>query len=1088
MASAIQSGSASDQLRQLAGRLEQHDGFAECLASLTKGRDTQLSGVWGASRALVAAVLAGRSPSPLVVVCPHPDDCDAVCDDLALLAASTDVAEGIARFPAWQSDPGEQVLYDEIYGDRLRLLKRLVASDSPAHADRPAVIVTSIQSLLQRVPDRPVLAAATRRLTVGEPLEADELARWLAEHGFQSTTAVELPGEFSRRGGILDVFAPDWNYPVRIELFGDEIESLRHFEVASQRSLQKTDVVDVTVLSPGEHDSEHLCAYLPADSWFQLIEPADIEEEGRHYLERLERPQQFHSVRQVMQQLARFASITCESVSAGSVDTSYQLPIESVERFSGDVDRVRSELDAIAHGQNVYVVCETEAEAKRLAEVFSASQLAAESRLHFPVGRLSAGFRWVTEDTIVLSGREMFQRVELPRGPRRRLGRVIDSFLELREGDLVVHLAHGIGRYRGLKLLEKEGRSEEHLELEFYGGTKIYVPASRIELVQKYVGGSKARVSLARIGGKTWERQKQAAQRAVADLASDMIELQAQRAAQPGIRYPEDSTWQLEFDASFPFSETPDQLLAIEAIKNDMQRSRPMDRLLCGDVGFGKTELAIRAAFKAIDNGYQVAVLVPTTILAEQHRRTFCSRMAEFPFEIASLSRFATKKQQREVIEKLEAGKIDIVVGTHRLAQKDVRFANPGLVIIDEEQRFGVEVKERLKSLRTTVDVLTMTATPIPRTLHLSLLGVKDISNLETPPEDRLAVETRVSRFNDALIRHAILRELNRGGQVYFVHNRVHDIEAVARRLGDIVPEARLDIAHGQMPERHLERVMLRFVDRQFDVLLATTIVESGLDIPTTNTIFIDDADRYGLADLHQLRGRVGRYKHRAYCYLLIDEKKHISPEAARRLRAIEEFSDLGAGFSIAIRDLELRGAGNILGTQQSGHLAAVGYELYCALLDKTVRRLKHLPPKETVDVAIDLPGDAYLPRNYVADMRTKIELYRRWSRITDEQQLADFAAELVDRFGPRPESVEQLLSLGQLRLWAHKRRIRSIHTEDGYVVLTFGDETEMGRLRDRSEGRLRLVDQQTAYLPIRSDLAASGDLVDEVKSLLRPV
>ncbi len=477
------------------------------------------------------------------------------------------------------------------------------------------------------------------------------------------------------------------------------------------------------------------------------------------------------------------------------------------------------------------------------------------------------------EGITLLSGNELFHRTDLNRPSRRRLGRVIDSFLELREGDYVVHLSHGIARYRGLKLLAKDQQVEEHLILEFHGETKIYVPVSRIELVQKYVGGSKSRPTLARIGGRSWTRQKEAAEQAVSDLAADMLDLQAARAARPGISFGADTAWQQEFDASFPYQETGDQLTAIAAIKRDMQQPRPMDRLLCGDVGFGKTEMAMRAAFKAVDSGYQVAVLVPTTILAEQHLRTFTARMAAFPFTIASLSRFCTPKEQRKILEGLATGGVDIVIGTHRLAQHDVQFENLGLVIIDEEQRFGVEVKERLKALRQIVDVLTMTATPIPRTLHLSLLGVRDISNLETPPDDRLAIETRVTRFDAELIRHAVLRELNRGGQIFFVHNRVHDIEAVAHKLSEIVPEASLRIGHGQMPEGELEDVMLDFVAHRYDILLATTIVESGLDIPNANTIFIDEADRYGLADMHQLRGRVGRYKHRAYCYLLVEPR-----------------------------------------------------------------------------------------------------------------------------------------------------------------------------------------------------------------------
>jgi transcription-repair coupling factor (superfamily II helicase) len=687
---------------------------------------------------------------------------------------------------------------------------------------------------------------------------------------------------------------------------------------------------------------------------------------------------------------------------------------------------------------------------------------------------------------VLISAAELFHRTaELARPSSRFSGRAIDSFLQLREGDLVVHLAHGIGRYRGIELLEKEGRAEEHLELEYAEGTRIYVPTSKIELVQKYVGGRKAKPTLAKIGGQSWLRQKKAAERAVQDLATDMLQLQAAREARPGIAFPADSPWQREFDAAFPYQETPDQLSAINAIKDDMEQSKPMDRLLCGDVGFGKTEVAVRAAFKAIDAGYQVAVLVPTTILAEQHLRTFTQRMAEFPFKIASASRFCTARELREAIEGATKGTIDLLIGTHRLASPDVQFQNLGLLIIDEEQRFGVAVKERLKALRASVDVLTMTATPIPRTLHLSLLGVRSISNLETAPKDRLAVETRIARFDDALIRHAVLRELNREGQVYFVHNRVHDIQKVAHELQRIVPEARIGIGHGQMNETELEDVMLGFVRHEFDILLATTIVESGLDIPNANTIFIDDADRYGLADLHQLRGRVGRYKHRAYCYLLVDQHRRLSPESARRLRAIEEFSQMGAGFALAMRDLELRGAGNLLGTQQSGHIAAVGYELYCALLEKTVRELKQLPARDVVDVTIDLPVAAFFPEQYLPDMRTKIDLYRRLARIATEAELEDFKLELGDRFGPPPPPVEELAELARLRVWAHRRKIDQIHIEGKYAVLTYADRRELEKLRNRSGGQLRIADERSAYLPLAANEDASM-VLERLKALLR--
>ncbi len=1055
--------------------LEREEGFAEAVASLKAGHAATLDGVWGASCALVAANLVTHAPGVLVVLTPTAETADEFCDDFGLFSEIEP-----RRFPAWAGFPGEQTGEDDVAGERLRILKAL-ASDSP-----PRLVVTDIHGLMQPAPAKDELARRTRRLDVGQTLAVDELTRWLAENGFQSVPAVALPGEFSLRGGIVDIFAPDWLDPVRVEFFGDQIESIRRFEIASQRSVGVQQSCDVTVLSVSPSDRAHFSDYLPAGSWFLMLEPLELNHEAEQFFERCDRSEKLHDVHAVFREIYRFPSVAASAVASGSLETTCRLRIESAERFSGDVQRVRKELEETALGQEVFVVCQTEAEARRLSEVFAETTPAKEGRLHFPVGGLHRGFRLVAHKIILLSSAELLQRTEIRRPTRKRLTKIIDSFMDLREGDLVVHVAHGIARYRGMKLLEKEDQVEEHLELEFEGKTKLYVPASRIGLVQKYVGGAKSRPKLAKLGGRLWSKQKERVQEAVLDMASDMLSLQATRASRPGIAFPPDTEWQREFDASFPYQETPDQLLSIEAVKGDMTQNRPMDRLLCGDVGFGKTEVAMRAAFKTVDAGYQVAVLVPTTVLCEQHRRTFTERMAAFPFQIASLSRFSTKGEQNETLRRIEAGEVDIVIGTHRLAQHDVKFRNLGLVILDEEQRFGVEVKERLKALRQIVDVLTMTATPIPRTLHMGLLGLRDISNLETPPPDRVAVETRIARFDPTLIRSAALRELNRGGQIFFIHNRVEDIKIVAKRLSQIIPEAKIAIAHGQMHEHELEDVMLDFVRHRVDMLLATTIVESGLDIPNANTIFIDEADRYGLADLHQLRGRVGRYKHRAYCHLLIDPNKSLQPAAVKRLKAIEEFSEMGAGFAIAMRDLEIRGAGNILGSEQSGHIAAVGYELYCSLLEQAVRHLKHLPPKAPVEVDVDLPGSGYIPRGYVPEMRLKIDLYRRLTRVAEASDLVDFRTELLDRFGTLPAPVEHLFALAEIRIAAHRWRIDSIHLEDRYVVFTYVAKKLIHELAERSGRKLRIADQRSAYLPLDGDSREPKTIFEAIKSVLR--
>jgi transcription-repair coupling factor (superfamily II helicase) len=1103
-----------ERLQDVPELLARMEGFPTVLSALHQRRGAVVDGAWGSSAALAIAVLArsasdGQAPRTLLVVLAHPRDLDGWSGDLSGFTGIEPVV-----FPAWDDFRNDvEGGVDEIAGQRLRLLKQL-ESRHPPH-----LVLTTLQALIQPVPDRAQLAATRRRLQTAQNADMEELPSWLIEHGYRHTEAVELPGEFSRRGGILDVFSPDADAPYRLEFFGDEIESIRQFSPQTQRSLGQLDQAEITGIrarsvSEGEVHG-HLCDYLPEDAWTVLVEVEELREQGKHYLERVAEVTGLFSVEGVFQQLLRFPNVTVSALPSPSVEATCHLRIESVERFSGEVGRVRDELDAVAAHDVVLIACHNEGECKRLSEVLAAGQLAQSDRLRLVTGRVRAGFRLIegighngsARSLIVLGGQELFHREEVRQvQPRRRLeSRAIDSFLDLTEGDLVVHVSHGIARYRGMQLIEKEPsrdrkgaatkHAEEHLILEFAGGVRVYVPASKIDLVQKYVGGAKTEPELSKFGGTSWQNRKARVQAAVMDLASDMIGLQALREAEPGTSFPADSEWQAEFEASFPYQETPDQLTSMAEIKNDMQRPRPMDRLLCGDVGYGKTELAIRAAFKAVDNGRQVAVLVPTTVLAEQHYRTFSQRLAEYPFTVECLSRFRSSAEQKRIVERLQKGGIDIIIGTHRLVSADVQFKDLGLVIIDEEQRFGVEHKERLKHLRQKVDVLTMTATPIPRTLHLSLLGIRDISNLETPPPDRLAIETRIARFDQQLIRHAVLRELNRDGQVYFVHNRVQNIHEIASRLQQMVPEARIAIVHGQMAADELEQEMLRFVRREADILVATTIIESGLDIPNANTIFINQADNYGLADLHQLRGRVGRYKHRAYAYLLLDNDRTVTPNAARRLKAIEEFTELGAGFKIALRDLEIRGAGNILGTQQSGHIAAVGYELYCQLLENAVRTLKQQPLRTPLDVSIDLPWTAYLPRDYVQGQRQRIEVYRRLARVRRLDRLNDFRQEMRDRFGPLPEPAEWLLRLAELRLLTAQWKIASIHLEKSAevgssamdVVFGYRNPRRLEELASRSEGRLRIVDDASAYFRPTSRELEPLTLYATLKDLLRP-
>ncbi len=1071
------------EFKDLTRQIQRASGFPEALAALKNGRAATIDGAWGSAAGLISAALGLHAPTTLVIVLAHISDVDDFRDDIAVFAGITPEV-----LPAWEKLPREQDAGDEVFGKRLRVITRL------AGAMPPRLIVTSIQALLQPVPRREVLVRMSRRIGVGDSLPVEELASWLLERGMMRSEVVEVPGEFSLRGGIFDVFPTDATEPVRIEFFGDEVESIRPFDAESQRSLDRWDNVTITI--PPSYDEKNRASFgppadfFPGGTWVALIEAGDVREEGRHYLGRIDDPRGLYSVESTFERLIRFPSIAVSALAADSLEATCHLRIESVERFSGDLARVKAELDGAAAGDRVLIACHNAAEVERLGEVFSDTTLARQGRLHRAVGRIRAGFHLIDASTLVIADHELFARADVRRPVTRRRyeSRAIDSFLDLNEGDLVVHVNHGIARYRGLQFVDQSAEhAEETLLLEFAEGTRLYVPIAKIDLVQKYVGGGKGAPVLSKIGSSTWEKRKKRVAEAVVDLAQELLDIHARRACQPGFAYPaEDSHWMAEFEAAFPFEETPDQLTAIEATKHDMAEQKPMDRLICGDVGYGKTEIAIRAAFKAVDAGKQVAVLVPTTILAEQHHRSFSARMGEFPFHIEVVNRFRPRSEVREVLKRAAAGGVDILIGTHRILQKDVAFKDLGLVVIDEEQRFGVEDKEWLKTFRSTVDVLTLSATPIPRTLHMSLLGIRDISNLETPPPDRKAIETRISRFDPETIKRAIHRELNRDGQVYFVHNRIYDIESVADRIQSIVPEAKIAIAHGQTSGEALERTMLAFIRRKFDILVATTIIESGLDIPNVNTIFINEADKYGLADLHQLRGRVGRYKHRAYAYLLLESDKPVTPNAVRRLKAIEEFTSLGAGFKIALRDLEIRGAGNILGPEQSGHIESVGYELYCSLLESAVRSLTHQPAKPLFDCSVELSWRAYLPKDYVPGPRVKIELYRRLARLRSLDHLADFRQELNDRFGLLPRPSENLLLEAELRILAGNWKLERIHVEAEYVVLTYRDSKQIETLARRHPGKVRIVDPKRAYVPLGEDPLKPPEVAEIVRSLLR--
>ncbi|MCH7871912.1 MAG: transcription-repair coupling factor, partial [Planctomycetes bacterium] len=962
--------------------------------------------------------------------------------------------------------------------------------------DAARIIIAPIQALMQLVPSPQAIAEQSRLVSVGGSLVIDDFTGWLSEAGFNRCDQVETPGDFALRGGILDIFSHSYSDPVRIELFGDEIESIRLFDASTQRSSTKLDAVRVpaysastlfTASDPSRLDQmTGFLAYLPDDTIIAINEPVEVQELGRTFWQRLGEPGGMINVDAVFRRAGDFAQLHLQRFGGATNDRTVALDVDSLPQFEAGSSNSIDVLFELANEHQVIVLCDNEPERQRLIELLeqkadSAGQLATT------VGVIHRGFRWGR--TAFVPHHEVFHRYRQRRTLRRvQPARPIDSFFDLNAGDYVVHVAHGIGRFRGLKSIEKDDKRTEYMAIQYHGDAVIHVPVSQIDLVQKYIGSFRGKPTLSKLGANTWKRIKERVTDAVGEMAADLLLVQAQRESESGVAYPHDTTWQREFEGSFIYTETEDQIRAIEEMKADLVKPRPMDRLLCGDVGFGKTELAMRAAFKVIEYGKQVAVLVPTTVLAEQHYRTFTERMADYPFNIEVLSRFRTKSEQNKIVAAARRGEIDILIGTHRLLSKDVRFSDLGLIVIDEEQRFGVEAKEKLKRLRATVEVLTMTATPIPRTLHMAMLGLKDISSLATPPLDRRSIVTQVRMWDDQLIRDAILRELSRDGQVFFVHNFVRDIRTIADKVQQLAPDARIVVGHGQMPERELERVMLTFMRHEADILVSTTIIESGIDIPAANTIFINRAERYGLADLHQLRGRVGRSKHRAYAYMLLSPKHAANPVAAKRLKAIEHYSKLGAGFQIAMRDLEIRGAGNILGTEQSGHIAAVGYELYCQLLDNAVRSLRREPLREHRHVAIDLPFSAFLPDLYVPAGRQKIEMYRKLSSVHDLEELRELEAEFRDRFGPPPTEARTLMDVKQLQLLAQSWQIDDIRREGQFIVFGYRHPGKIHKLAKLCGADLRVVDDRYAYLPLKTAEQADRELVPLVKSVLQSI
>ena len=1038
-------------------------------------------------------------------------------------------------FPAWEILPHEGKLPPaDVISDRLETLLAL-SQLSTLNSQPSTLLVTSVTALQQKTFTPADLKERTRQLARGEQTDLLDLVEWLEAQGYEPEAQVTQKGELAMRGGIVDVFPPTSPWPVRLEFFGDELESLRYFDPLTQ--ISREEITSVTLPPAGElgilksqvasPESKvaklaTLLDHLPKKTIFLLCEPEQLAAAADEYAQQIPTGDPF---------FVSWGAFVGELDARGMT----RVALSDDEFTSPDLSDILSPVDAerewvrgaslfasldafrplgerapelqIAEAQrreffaqlhrwlrqdySVHVFCNNDGERQRFEEVWAetgngrgsrvegreldshATPSTLDPRLSTSLGSLARGFICDEAKFVVVTDAEIFGRYKVQR-PRRMKSphaqatrSVLDiDFTDLEDGDLVVHLQHGIGRYCGLQNLPAgsgaRGRepstsnlqpSTECLVIEYapsdadQTAPKLYVPVTEAHLVSKYVGAGKANPPLNQLGGTRWAKAMEHAERAVKDVAADLLRIQAVRESQAGHPFPADVAWQREFEGAFVYEETPDQWTAIRETKADMERAKPMDRLICGDVGFGKTEVAIRAAFKCVMGGKQVAILVPTTVLAQQHFNNFRERMADYPICVELLSRYRTRGEQDRVVKALAEGTVDIVIGTHRIVQEDIEFKDLGLVVIDEEQRFGVMHKEKFKQLRTLVDVLTLSATPIPRTLYLALTGARDMSTIQTPPNDRLPVETIVIEYDERTIRDAIKREMARGGQVFFLHNRVTTIYTMQQKLQTLVPNARIVVGHGQMNADDLEEVMATFINGGADVLLSTTIIESGLDIPNANTIIIDRADRFGLSDLYQLRGRVGRYKHQAYAYLMLPRSAGMLSDVRKRISAMKQYSTLGSGFKIAMRDLEIRGAGNLLGAEQSGHITAVGFDLYCQLLKQSVGSMKgeKVKPRVEVRVALDFLLDATnLPENYAPESQHRIEIYRKLAQATDKAALDALQKEMRDRFGPIPPPVELLLAVAELKILASEKSVTVVEVKEEKIMLKRNNEFVM--------------------------------------------
>lgn len=1079
-------------LTEILGELEKCPEFCNLLNFFSQGRNGQVVGLVGSGKTYFLAGLCHKTRQQFLVVTPSSEEAEIWWEELNSFGVKAELFPGEEILPYQSVSPPFDVT-----ALRLTVLSKLLRGEAP-------VVVVPVEAIMSKIIARTVFEQSLIILPAGQKISRENLLQLLEERGYRSSDLVTHRGEYCYRGGILDFYPISASIPVRVEFFGDQIESLREFDVSTQRSVGKISKVEILpargiLLFPqfidrvegkiGSREAhsekvESLLERVEQEGYFEGVEQylpffnpvgclldylslsttvildeiylgeEAVQKRGNEirtmYQEVVRErgivlaPENFvYSFQELMEKVSFFPVYYFSALSSGN-----ELPlIQKIEMKSPPIFRGQMPMlvDSLGEwrtkGIRTFLVGSSEGQLKRWAEWLSESQCYPGGYLELVVGKLASGFVYPTGKTIILTENEIFgRRKQRYRRPRFREGISLTNFAELQKGDYVVHVDYGIGIFQGIKTLNIDGREGDYLHLEYEEGDRLYVPVDRLNQVQKYIGKEGQPPRIYHLGTSTWYKVKERVKRSVREIARELLGLYATRHVLEGFPFPSDNPWQQEFESEFIYEETPDQIQAIQEVKKDMESPKAMERLICGDVGYGKTEVAMRAAFKAVMAGSQTAVLVPTTILAQQHYRTFTGRFANYPVNIAVLSRFKSRKEQKEIIRGLKEGTIDVVIGTHRLLQKDIVFRNLGLVVIDEEHRFGVSQKEKLKQLRKLVDVLVLSATPIPRTLSMALSGIREMSIINTPPENRFPIQTYVMEYNEAVVREGILRELERGGQVYFVHPRVRGIERIEQQISELVPEARVAIAHGQMEEAKLEKVMIDFLDHRNDVLISTNIIESGLDITNVNTIFINRSHMFGLAELYQIRGRVGRGNRRAYAFLFYPREYLLTRTAQGRLKTIEEYTELGSGFRIALRDLEIRGMGNILGREQHGYMLAVGFDLYCQLMEEAVRELKGeniIPPTTT---AVDLGLDAYFPEEYIGDSRQKLALYKRLVAIEDLKSLAELFDEMQDRYGPLPPSGRNLLKVAEIRILAREVGISRIRVKGNQLHWEFQD------------------------------------------------